>query len=115
MAVPPDVPAAWLAGWVGPVRRDVADVPVVVADLNVEGLVVVTGCAVVIAVFATVVLDTGPTQGRIRSRASPDPRDLYHPGRQLSPVGFQASSEPFFLPNFPHFIGHCRWAFLRRD
>ncbi|HEY8452963.1 MAG: LUD domain-containing protein [Micromonosporaceae bacterium] len=64
VVVPPDLPAAWLAGWRGEVVRDLDPDPLPVTDLDAPGVSVLTGCAVAVADTGTLVLDTGPHQGR---------------------------------------------------
>jgi len=61
VAVPPDLPHAWLAG--ADVEAVPDDPPLSVGDLDaVDG--VVTGAALGIALTGTIVLDAGPGQGR---------------------------------------------------
>jgi L-lactate dehydrogenase complex protein LldG len=59
---PADLPEPWLSAYSGVVRRDQPPVPV--TDLDAPGVSVLTGCALAIAETGTIVLDTGPTQGR---------------------------------------------------
>ncbi|MFJ2030172.1 lactate utilization protein C [Streptosporangium sp. NPDC087985] len=61
LAVPADVPPAWLAGFGGRLHPDVP--PLSPAELDSVDAVL-TGCAVAIADTGTIVLDTGPAQGR---------------------------------------------------
>lgn len=72
VAVPPGLPGGWLSAYPGIVRRDAAARPLTVADLDVPGLAVVTGCAVAVAVTGTLVLDGGPEQGRRALTLVPD-------------------------------------------
>jgi L-lactate dehydrogenase complex protein LldG len=60
LVTPDGVPAAWLADF----RRTIAAEPVEVAELDLPGVSVLTGCAVAIAQTGTLVLDGGPGQGR---------------------------------------------------
>ncbi|WFE53489.1 LUD domain-containing protein [Micromonospora sp. WMMD1155] len=69
LAVPTDVPADWLAGHTGQVRRDAP--PLSPAELD-ETDAVLTGCAVAIAESGTIVLDAGPAQGRRALTLVPD-------------------------------------------
>ncbi|WFE99953.1 LUD domain-containing protein [Micromonospora sp. WMMD964] len=69
LAVPTDVPADWLAGYTGQVRRDAP--PLSPAELD-ETDAVLTGCAVAIAESGTIVLDAGPAQGRRALTLVPD-------------------------------------------
>jgi L-lactate dehydrogenase complex protein LldG len=63
IAVPPGLPEHWLLDVGADVERHGDDPALTVADL--EGLDgVVTGCAVAIAETGTIILDTGPGQGR---------------------------------------------------
>jgi L-lactate dehydrogenase complex protein LldG len=70
VVAPVGVPAAWLDGYTGEVRRD--DPPLRVADLDRPGTAVLTGCAVAIAVTGTLILDAGPDQGRRLLTLVPD-------------------------------------------
>ncbi|MET7668954.1 LutC/YkgG family protein [Micromonospora luteifusca] len=69
LAVPTDVPADWLAGYAGQVRRDAP--PLSPAELDVVDAVL-TGCAVAVADTGTIILDTGPAQGRRALTLVPD-------------------------------------------
>ncbi|TYC20007.1 lactate utilization protein C [Micromonospora sp. MP36] len=69
LAVPADVPAAWLAGFDGQLHRDAPPLPLAELD-SVDA--VLTGCAVAIADTGTIVLDAGPTQGRRALTLVPD-------------------------------------------
>ncbi len=69
VAVPADLPAAWLAEVDAEVRRD--DPPLSVSGLDACGAAV-TGCAVAIAQTGTLVLDSGPRQGRRALTLLPD-------------------------------------------
>lgn len=71
LVVPPDLPAEWLAGYRGPVRRDGDLAPLTVAELDATASVL-TGCAVAVATTGTIVLDAGPTQGRRALTLVPD-------------------------------------------
>ena len=63
IAVPPGLPASWLTEMGADVERHGDAPPLDVADLEgLEG--VVTGCAVAVAETGTIILDTGPGQGR---------------------------------------------------
>ena len=70
LVVPADLPEDWLSGYPGQVRRD--DPPIPVAELDAPGASVLTGCAVAIAETGTIVLDTGPAQGRRALTLVPD-------------------------------------------
>jgi len=59
LAVPADVPAAWLPSGVDAVE----DAPLEVGELDRIGAAL-TGCALAIAETGTIVLDAGPRQGR---------------------------------------------------
>ncbi|MGN9777601.1 LutC/YkgG family protein [Micromonospora sp. H33] len=72
VAVPAGVPTGWLAAYPGSVRRDDAARPLTVTDLDAPALAVLTGCAVAIATTGTLVLDTGPHQGRRTLTLVPD-------------------------------------------
>ncbi|MFI2713892.1 lactate utilization protein C [Micromonospora sp. NPDC018662] len=72
LAVPPGIPASWLAGHPGPVRRDGTPDPLTVDDLAAGRLSVLTGCAVGVAVTGTLILDGGPDQGRRLLTLVPD-------------------------------------------
>ena len=63
LVVPADVPEEWLVGYPGVVVRDLQPQPLGVADLDAAGAVL-TGCAVAVATTGTLILDTGPKQGR---------------------------------------------------
>jgi L-lactate dehydrogenase complex protein LldG len=70
MVVPPDVPASWCVpdiDW----QLDDEDNPLSVATLD-EAAGVLTGCALAIAETGTIVLDTGPEQGRRALTLIPD-------------------------------------------
>ncbi|MBM7489269.1 L-lactate dehydrogenase complex protein LldG [Micromonospora luteifusca] len=69
LAVPTDIPADWLAGYAGQVRRDAP--PLSPAELDVVDAVL-TGCAVAVADTGTIILDTGPAQGRRALTLVPD-------------------------------------------
>ncbi|MFG1867127.1 LutC/YkgG family protein [Micromonospora arborensis] len=69
LAVPTDVPADWLAGYAGQVRRDAP--PLSPAELDVVDAVL-TGCAVAVADTGTIILDAGPAQGRRALTLVPD-------------------------------------------
>ncbi|WP_244200574.1 LutC/YkgG family protein [Micromonospora arborensis] len=69
LAVPTDLPADWLAGYAGQVRRDAP--PLSPAELDVVDAVL-TGCAVAVADTGTIILDAGPTQGRRALSLVPD-------------------------------------------
>jgi L-lactate dehydrogenase complex protein LldG len=70
LVVPADLPVQWLAAYPGAVRRD--EPPIPVAELDAAGVSVLTGCAVAIAETGTIVLDTGPAQGRRALTLVPD-------------------------------------------
>jgi L-lactate dehydrogenase complex protein LldG len=72
VAVPPGMPADWPAAYRGMVVRDGDPAPLTVADLDAPGLAVLTGCAVAIATTGTLILDTGPDQGRRLLTLVPD-------------------------------------------
>jgi L-lactate dehydrogenase complex protein LldG len=72
VAVPPGLPAEWLSGYPGMVRRDGVPQPLTVTDLDAPGLAVVTGCAVAIAQTGTLILDTAGDQGRRLLTLVPD-------------------------------------------
>ncbi|MET8043433.1 LUD domain-containing protein [Micromonospora sp. NPDC005215] len=69
LAVPADVPADWLAGHAGQVRRDAP--PLAPAELDAVDAVL-TGCAVAVADTGTIILDAGPAQGRRALTLVPD-------------------------------------------
>ncbi|MEV1321893.1 LUD domain-containing protein [Micromonospora arborensis] len=69
LAVPTDIPAGWLAGYAGQVRRDAP--PLSPAELDVVDAVL-TGCAVAVADTGTIILDAGPAQGRRALTLVPD-------------------------------------------
>lgn len=69
VAVPPDLPDAWLADVDAEVRRD--DPPLTVADLDACDATV-TGAALAIAETGTIVLDSGARQGRRALTLVPD-------------------------------------------
>jgi L-lactate dehydrogenase complex protein LldG len=70
LVVPADLPAEWLSGFAGPVRRD--EEPIPVAELDAPAVSALTGCAVAIAETGTIVLDAGPAQGRRALTLVPD-------------------------------------------
>ncbi|MBO4205278.1 LutC/YkgG family protein [Micromonospora echinofusca] len=72
LVVPPGLPADWLAGRAGPVRRDGTPGPLSVTDLAADGVSVLTGCAVGVARTGTIVLDCAPDQGRRLLTLVPD-------------------------------------------
>ncbi|MGS2616109.1 LutC/YkgG family protein [Micromonospora sp. LZ34] len=72
VAVPAAAPTGWLARYPGTVRRDDPAQPLGVTDLDFPGLAVLTGCAVAIAATGTLILDTGPDQGRRLLSLVPD-------------------------------------------
>jgi L-lactate dehydrogenase complex protein LldG len=72
VAAPTGVPEGWLAGYRGPILKDGEPRPLAVADLDVPGVAVVTGCAVAIARTGTLILDAGPDQGRRALTLVPD-------------------------------------------
>ena len=72
VAVPAGAPADWLAPYPGMVRRDDTAQPLTVTDLDAPGLTVLTGCAVAIATTGTLIMDTGPDQGRRLLTLVPD-------------------------------------------
>jgi L-lactate dehydrogenase complex protein LldG len=70
LAVPPGLPSSWLSE-TGQVERHGDDPPLSVAEVErLDG--VVTGCAVAIAETGTIILDTGPGQGRRLLTLLPD-------------------------------------------
>ncbi|WP_354644471.1 LutC/YkgG family protein [Kitasatospora camelliae] len=70
VAVPADLPAAWLGAVTG--VRVVTDSPAVTpGDLDAVGTVI-TGCALAVAETGTIVLDAGPAQGRRLLTLVPD-------------------------------------------
>jgi L-lactate dehydrogenase complex protein LldG len=70
LVIPPDLPPGWFTGFPGTVRGD--EPPIPVSDLDAAGVSVLTGCAVAIAETGTIVLDTGPAQGRRALTLVPD-------------------------------------------
>lgn len=72
VAVPAGAPTDWLAAYPGTIRRDDPAQPLAVTDLDAPGLAVLTGCAVAIATTGTLILDTGPDQGRRLLTLVPD-------------------------------------------
>lgn len=72
VAVPPGLPAGWLADAAGvEVREDTAERPLTALELDgVDS--VLTGCRVAVAVTGTIVLDAGPAQGRRVLTLAPD-------------------------------------------
>ncbi len=71
LAVPPEVPAGWLAAYPGAILPDGDPAPLTVADLDAAAAVL-TGCTVAIAQTGTLVLDAGPAQGRRALSLVPD-------------------------------------------
>lgn len=67
LVVPADAPQGWWAGFPGSVLTDPS-----LAELDAPGVSVLTGCAVAIAQTGTVILDTGPAQGRRALSLVPD-------------------------------------------
>jgi L-lactate dehydrogenase complex protein LldG len=72
VVTPRGAPEGWLAAYQGRVLRDGEPQPLAVADLDEPGVAVLTGCAVAIARTGTLVLDTGPDQGRRALTLVPD-------------------------------------------
>lgn len=71
LAVPPDLPAAWLAALPDTIHVTPDNPPLSPHDLNhIDS--VLTGCALAIAETGTLILDTGPTQGRRTLTLIPD-------------------------------------------
>ncbi len=71
LLVPHDLPAGWYAGFTGTLHRDSSAEPLTVPDI--DGCdTVLTGCAVAIAETGTLVLDSGPGQGRRAVTLIPD-------------------------------------------
>ncbi len=68
LAIPPDLPEAWLPAGVEPLRDD----PPLALDVLDRAGGVLTGCAWAIAVTGTIVLDAGPAQGRRALTLVPD-------------------------------------------
>ncbi|MFI7490206.1 lactate utilization protein C [Micromonospora echinaurantiaca] len=71
LVVSAHLPAEWLAGYRGSVRRDGDPAPLTVTELDATASVL-TGCAVAVATTGTIVLDAGPTQGRRALTLVPD-------------------------------------------
>lgn len=71
VAVPADLPEAWLAATSESVRRIVDSAQLHARDLDAVDTVV-TGCALAIAETGTIVLDGGPGQGRRALTLVPD-------------------------------------------
>ncbi|MGW5353742.1 LutC/YkgG family protein [Streptomyces sp. NPDC004031] len=72
VAVPPGLPAGWVAAADGvEVRQDTPERPLTALELDgVDS--VLTGCRVAVAVTGTIVLDAGPDQGRRVLTLAPD-------------------------------------------
>ncbi|WP_309051610.1 LUD domain-containing protein [Streptomyces sp.] len=70
VAVPPGLPAAWLARTAAQLRTD-GPPPLAPAELDATDAVV-TGCALAVAETGTIVLDGGPGQGRRALTLVPD-------------------------------------------
>ena len=87
VVAPGDLPEEWLAGYPGPVLRDLAGSPLPAADLDRAGTTVVTSCAVAIAETGTIVLDGGARQGRRALTLVPDHHVcVVHAGRIVRSV-----------------------------
>lgn len=71
IAVPADLPEAWLAATDAGIRRITDSAQVTARDLDAVDSVV-TGCALAIAETGTIVLDGGPGQGRRALTLVPD-------------------------------------------
>ncbi|GLZ79764.1 hypothetical protein Afil01_45710 [Actinorhabdospora filicis] len=84
LAVPPDLPEAWLSAHSGRVLRD----PDVAALDTVDA--VLTGAAVAVAETGTIVLDAGPAQGRRALTLVPDRHVCVLFTRQIAPGVAQA-------------------------
>ncbi|GHJ49390.1 hypothetical protein Cs7R123_67320 [Catellatospora sp. TT07R-123] len=69
VVVPPGLPQAWTRDLAPPRLPDHGLTP---AELDAPGLSVLTGCAAAIAETGTIVLDTGPGQGRRLLTLVPD-------------------------------------------
>jgi L-lactate dehydrogenase complex protein LldG len=94
VAAPADLPDEWLAGYPGTVLRDGS---LTVADLDAPGLAAVTGCAVAIAETGTIILDTGPRQGRRLLTLVPDHHVCVVPASSVAasvPEGFGRLPDP---------------------
>ncbi|MBV1851768.1 LutC/YkgG family protein [Catellatospora tritici] len=72
VVVPPGLPQAWTHGLAAPLLPDADGARLTPADLDAPGLSVLTGCAAAIAETGTIVLDTGPGQGRRLLTLVPD-------------------------------------------
>ncbi|WP_213452249.1 LutC/YkgG family protein [Rhizomonospora bruguierae] len=97
VATPPDIPADWLSAWTGTVLRDGAPEPLTVARLDAPGVAALTGCAVAIAETGTLILDTGPVQGRRVLTLVPDHHICVVPASRVVagvPAGFAALPDP---------------------
>jgi len=79
--VPSGVPDEWLSAYPGKVLRD--EPPLAVADLDAPGVAVLTGCAVAVAQTGTIILDTGPGQGRRALTLVPDHHLCVLPAEQV--------------------------------
>lgn len=92
LVVPPGLPEPWLARYRGRVRRDGDPAPLTVAELDAASSVL-TGCAVAIAATGTIVLDTGPAQGRRALTLVPDHHVCVVRVDQVVPGVLQAVAE----------------------
>ncbi|HLU44262.1 MAG TPA: LUD domain-containing protein [Natronosporangium sp.] len=72
VVAPADLPAEWLRGHDGEVRREAVEEPLPWSLLDRAGTTVVTGCAAAIAETGTILLDSGRWQGRRELTLVPD-------------------------------------------
>ena len=70
VVIPPDLPPEWTRGLTGPML--IPDAPALSVEALDRADAVLTGCAVGIAATGTIVLDTGPGQGRRALTLVPD-------------------------------------------
>ena len=69
---PAGVPEEWVTACRARVRRDSDTHPLSVAELAADGVSVLTGCTVAVALTGTLILDGGPDQGRRLLTLLPD-------------------------------------------